>query len=142
LPFADSAALLSALSDIKRKAMGGSSGVLMAILLASASTAFGAKHDWVTALATGLDAMQAYGGAKPGDRTMIDALRPALDTLASGGDMRDAAMAARRGADATGQMLKARSGRSAYLEARSLAGVNDPGAEAIARIFEALARLD
>ena len=85
--------------------------------------------------------MQVYGGAKPGDRTMIDALRPALDALVSGGNMRDAAMAARRGADATGQMLKARSGRSAYLEARSLAGVNDPGAEAIARIFEALARL-
>jgi dihydroxyacetone kinase len=141
LPFADGQALLSALSDIKRKAMGGSSGVLMAIVLASASEAFRAEPDWAVALLHGLGAMQAYGGAAVGDRTMIDALKPALDVLVANGGLGDAAEAARTGADATGQMLRARSGRSAYLEARSLAGVNDPGAEAVARIFEALARL-
>ena len=43
--------------------------------------------------------MMAYGGAKPGDRTMIDALEPALAALAAGKSLGDAAKAARAGAD-------------------------------------------
>jgi len=139
LPFADGQALLATLSDIKRKSMGGSSGVLLAIMLANAAEAFRSRPDWPRALLQGLGAMQAYGGAAIGDRTMIDALKPALEALVTNEGLPAAARAARAGADATGQMLRARSGRSAYLEARSLAGVNDPGAEAVARTFEELA---
>ncbi len=140
LPFADGAALLSALSDLKRKAMGGSSGVLFAIMMARSADAYRQSKDWVGALTEGLQAMQQYGGAKPGDRTMVDALSPALAALAKGEDLASAALAARRGADATAAMMHANAGRSSYLDARSLAGIADPGAEAIARIFEALAR--
>lgn len=140
LPFADGRALLSALSDIKRRTMGGSSGVLFAIMFAAASEAYRLHPDWVSSLQAGLKAMQTYGGAAPGDRTMIDALQPALDTLSSGGSLVAAAAAARNGADETANILKAKAGRSSYLEARSLEGVNDPGAEAVARIFEVLAR--
>ncbi|MGO4837803.1 DAK2 domain-containing protein, partial [Rhizobiaceae sp. 2RAB30] len=96
--------------------------------------------DWVQALSAGLGAMQKYGGAALGDRTMVDALRPALDRLAAGSGLKSAASTARKGSDATAKLQRANAGRSAYLEARSLEGINDPGAEAVARIFEALAR--
>lgn len=141
LPMANGEELLAALSDITSKLMGGSSGVLFAILFANAADAFKHKADWSSALSAGLDAMQKYGGAKPGDRTMIDALKPALDVLVSGAGLQDAARQARAGADATASMLSARAGRSSYLEARSLDGNADPGAEGIARIFEKIAGL-
>lgn len=139
LPFADGAALLAALGDIKRDAMGGSSGVLFAIFLARAADAYRDTPDWSAALGAGLAAVQTYGGAAPGDRTLVDALKPALDALQNGEGLAAAAAAARAGADATATMLRARAGRSAYLEARSLAGVKDPGAELVARLFAALA---
>ena len=49
------------------------------------------------------------------------------------------ARAARQGADATAEMAKARAGRSAYVPSAHLVGNSDPGAEAVARVFEALA---
>ncbi len=140
LPFADRAALLSCLGETLGRAMGGSSGVLLAIMLTRSGDASRQGSGWAAALLAGLDAMQAYGGAAPGDRTMIDALRPALEALVAGEGLAVAAARARTGADATGSMLRAAAGRSAYLEARSLSGVNDPGAEAVARIFADLAR--
>lgn len=141
-PFADGRALFSTLSDLKRKSMGGSSGVLLAIFFANASESFKRKGLWLEALSAGLEAMQRYGGAKVGDRTMIDALRPALDALLEGDTVQTAAVRARRGADSTKSMRSANAGRSAYLEARTLEGNADPGAEAIALIFEACATLD
>ena len=139
LPMADGAQLFAMLSDIKGKLMGGSSGVLFAILFANASIAFRTDADWAKALTAGLDAMMKYGGAKVGDRTMIDALKPGLDALVAGHGMAVAANAARIGADGTAKMLSANAGRSSYLEARSLDGYADPGAEGIAMMFEALA---
>ena len=138
-PLANGADLLSALGDIKGKSMGGSSGVLFAIMFENASVAFKSKPNWSTALSAGLDAMQKYGGAKPGDRTLIDALKPALDALVADRSLGEAVQQARDGADATASMLTAGAGRSSYLEARSLEGVADPGAEGVARIFEAVA---
>jgi dihydroxyacetone kinase len=141
-PFADGKALFSTLSDLKRKSMGGSSGVLLAIYFANASESFKRKGLWLEALSAGLEAMQRYGGAKVGDRTMIDALKPALDALLEGGTVQTAAIIARHGADSTKTMRSANAGRSAYLDARTLEGNADPGAEAIALIFEACASLD
>jgi dihydroxyacetone kinase len=138
LPFADGAALLTALSELKRRSMGGSSGVLLAIMLARAGEAYRDGAGWIGALADGVAAMQIYGGAGPGDRTMLDALLPALDALRAGHSVPEAAHAARHGANATAAMSRAGAGRSAYLDARSLTGTNDPGAEAVARLFEAL----
>jgi len=140
LPMADGAQLFAMLSDIKSKLMGGSSGVLFAILFANASTAYQTDADWSSSLTAGLDAMMKYGGAKVGDRTMIDAMQPGLAALVAGEGMSAAATAARFGADGTAKMLSANAGRSDYLEARSLEGYADPGAEGIALIFEALAQ--
>lgn len=140
LPFADGTALLAALSDIKREAMGGSSGVLFATFLARAADTYRVRPEWIAALIEGLAAVQSYGGAQPGDRTLVDALKPALDSLGAGEGIARAADKARAGADATAAMTRARAGRSAYLETRSLIGVTDPGAELVARMVEALAR--
>jgi len=90
-------------------------------------------------LGRGLARMQAYGGARPGDRTMIDALAPAIAGLFQGG-VKAAAEAAVGGAQATASMGKARAGRAAYVNAGNLAGVIDPGARAVAIAFVAAAK--
>lgn len=90
------------------------------------------------ALRAGLARMQEIGGAQPGDRTMVDALLPALDALVDQG-LPAAARAAREGADRTARMTRAKAGRSAYINADQLAGNVDPGAEAVARLLEQLA---
>ena len=138
LPLADGEKLFEVISDIAGKSMGGSSGILLAILFANASESYKLNEDWSSSLLTGLDAMQKYGGAAEGDRTLIDALRPALEALVAGGSLAEAAHKSREGADSTARMLSAKAGRSSYLEARSLDGYADPGAEAVARIFNAV----
>ena len=138
LPLADTSELFRALGDRLSRAMGGSSGVLLAILFTAAAGAADEGADVATALRTGLDRVMAYGGAQPGDRTMIDALQPALEALPRGLDR--AAKAAREGADGTANMKSARSGRAAYLQGTDLTGTPDPGAEAVARLFEAMMR--
>ena len=70
---------------------------------------------------------------------MLDALAPAVAALEGGGALEQAARAAREGADATANMMKAHAGRSSYLTASALKGVADPGAVAIALAFEAAA---
>jgi dihydroxyacetone kinase len=118
--------------------MGGSSGVLLAIFFTAAGDASANGQGAVDALKAGLSRIQQVGGAKPGDRTMIDALVPALDMLSQG--LAPAATAARQGADQTAVMKRARAGRASYLSEGSLLGHNDPGAEAVAHLFEELIR--
>ena len=137
LAFADIGDLYQGISMQLSKSMGGSSGVLLAIFFAAAADAHKTGADVVAALQQALERVGEVGGAVPGDRTMIDALQPALQALAQG--LAAAAAAARAGADATGQMTQARAGRASYVSAANLSGVNDPGAEAVARLFEALA---
>ena len=136
MPLAKLPQFFAALSSEMTRGMGGSSGVLLAIFFAAASHE---PKPWASALQMGLKKMMEYGGAKPGDRTMIDALQPALDALSSSGDLIKAAGAARKGADATAAMTSARAGRSTYVSAENLKGNNDPGAEAVALLLEGLA---
>ncbi len=138
LPLAEPAALLRAIGGELSQSMGGSSGVLLAIFFSAAGEAAAGGVDPVEALKAGLDRIQQVGGAGPGDRTMIDALLPALEALPMGLDK--AARAARAGAGATAAITRARAGRASYVSAASLEGHNDPGAEAVALLFEHLAR--
>ncbi|OAX60142.1 dihydroxyacetone kinase subunit DhaK [Xanthomonas graminis] len=131
------APLAHGLAATIERSMGGSSGVLLSILFTTAATELEAGHGWVPALQAGVARMQHYGGAQLGDRTMLDALLPALHALARGGSADDAARAARAGADATAQLTQARAGRSAAVPADALRGVADPGADAVARAFAA-----
>jgi dihydroxyacetone kinase len=117
--------------------MGGSSGVLLAIFFAAAGDASASGKTWIGALEAGLDRVMQVGGAHPGDRTMIDALAPALAALPQG--VAAAAAAARAGADATAAMTRAKAGRASYQAQDKLAGHADPGAEGVARLFEHLA---
>ncbi|MCU0855269.1 MAG: dihydroxyacetone kinase subunit DhaK [Rhodobacteraceae bacterium] len=137
LPLADQTQLYRAIGLELSQTMGGSSGVLLAIFFAAAGDASAAGQDPIGALKAGLDRIQEVGGARPGDRTMIDALFPALEALPDG--IGAAARAARGGADATARITRARAGRASYLAEANLAGHNDPGAEAVAHLFEALA---
>ena len=138
LPLADQAELYRGLAQELSQTMGGSSGVLMAIFFAAAGDAEASGTTGVAALQAGLSRIQEVGGAAPGDRTMIDALKPALDALPDG--LAAAAAAARSGADHTAKITRAKAGRSAYVAAENLEGHNDPGAEAVARLFEHLAK--
>lgn len=137
MPLADLTQLYRAIGQELSQTMGGSSGVLLAIFFAAVGDASASGHDLANALKAGLDRIQQVGGARMGDRTMIDALAPALDALPQG--LSAAAAAARDGADATASITQARAGRATYIAAENLAGHNDPGAEAVALLFEKLA---
>ena len=82
----------------------------------------------------GTAAIMELGGAKPGDRTMVDALAPAADAWKKSGSFADAAKAADAGAKATSDMLPAL-GRASYLGKRAL-GHPDGGATAVASGLE------
>jgi phosphoenolpyruvate---glycerone phosphotransferase subunit DhaL len=97
------------------------------------------------AFRAGLAGIVERGKAEAGDKTMVDALSPALDSMEavikSGGDL-DAAVTAARDAAAAGRdatvPLVARKGRASYLGERS-AGHMDPGAASMSLLFDALA---
>ena len=138
LPLADWTQLFRAIGLDLSQTMGGSSGVLLAIFFSAAGDASANGKDTLTALKVGLSRIQQVGGAHPGDRTMIDALAPALDALPTG--LADAAIAARKGADYTATITRAKAGRASYISENNLLGHNDPGAEAVALLFEELVR--
>jgi dihydroxyacetone kinase len=135
-------ATLKALGHTLRRELGGSSGPFYGVLFlrcGSVLESLGATGPapWANALAQGCEAISELGGAKPGDRTMLDALDPFVKTLQqakAAKTTREAVLAAveaaERGAGATAQM-KPRLGRSSYLGDRVL-GHPDPGAKAIA----------
>lgn len=136
LPLADHTQLYRALGQELSQTMGGSSGVLLAIFFAAAGDAAASGLSMTGALKAGLTRMQEIGGASLGDRTMVDALHPALEALDE--SMAKAAQAARAGADHTATLVKANAGRASYINAQQLVGHKDPGAEAVARLFEHL----
>ncbi len=137
--FADPPTALAAMADALRRAIGGSSGPFYATALMRAARELPLAPgvaDWAVAFRAGVAAVAALGGAKPGDRTMLDALVPAADAFAAaaGGGLqaaaRAAAEAAERGAEATATMVP-RLGRASYLGARAV-GAPDAGAAAVA----------
>ncbi|MGU3463450.1 dihydroxyacetone kinase subunit DhaK [Methylobacterium sp. C33D] len=138
LPQAEPAALCRALAERIGRAVGGSSGVLGSIFFAATASALTGGAAWPEALGQGVARVQGYGGAQAGDRTLLDALIPAVEAL-KGSDLAAAAAAARAGAEATAGMDRAGAGRSSYLAAGDLAGVQDPGAAGVAAAFAALA---
>ncbi|MFJ6513711.1 dihydroxyacetone kinase subunit DhaL [Streptomyces sp. NPDC091406] len=120
--------------------VGGASGPLYGTLLRRTGKALGdegevTREQLAQAFAAGVAAVGQLGGAQAGDKTMLDALLPAAEALASSFD--GAANAARAGAVAT-VPLQARKGRASYLGERSI-GHQDPGATSAALLIEALA---
>ncbi|MFD5285492.1 dihydroxyacetone kinase subunit DhaL [Streptomyces rubrogriseus] len=119
--------------------VGGASGPLYGTLLRRTGKALGdspevSADQLAEALRAGVDAVRTLGGASPGDKTMVDALVPAVDAL--GDSFAAARTAAVEGAEAT-TPLQARKGRASYLGERSI-GHQDPGATSSALLFVAL----
>ncbi len=119
--------------------VGGASGPLYGTLLRRTGKALGdaaevGEEQLAEALRAGVDGVMALGGAAPGDKTMIDALLPAVDALGDG--FAAARAAAEEGAVAT-TPLQARKGRASYLGERSI-GHQDPGATSSALLVAAL----
>ncbi|RLV64766.1 dihydroxyacetone kinase subunit DhaL [Streptomyces sp. CBMAI 2042] len=120
--------------------VGGASGPLYGTLLRRTGKALGEdaevdRDQLAQAFAAGVAAVGQLGGAQAGDKTMLDALLPAAEALAS--SFQGAADAAHAGAEAT-VPLQARKGRASYLGERSI-GHQDPGATSAALLVEALA---
>ncbi|MER6348878.1 dihydroxyacetone kinase subunit DhaL [Streptomyces sp. NPDC001595] len=120
--------------------VGGASGPLYGTLLRRTGKALSdagevSEEQLARALRAGVEAVMALGGAAPGDKTMIDALVPAVDALADG--FGAARVAAEEGALAT-TPLQARKGRASYLGERSI-GHQDPGATSAALLIAGLA---
>ncbi len=131
--------------------VGGASGPLWGLALRRAGRALGDAPEvdgagLVQALDAALAAVVELGAAEPGDKTMVDALGPAIEALrerlATGEELEaaleEAADAADAGARATTPM-QARKGRASYLGERSV-GHQDPGATSTALIVRALGR--
>ncbi|WP_195322491.1 glycerone kinase [Klebsiella grimontii] len=139
LPLANLATLFALIGERLTVVMGGSSGVLMSIFFTAAGQKLEQGASVAEALNAGLAQMKFYGGADEGDRTMIDALQPALAALQAEPDnLRAAFAAAQAGADRTLHASKANAGRASYLNSDSLRGNMDPGAHAVAMVFKAL----
>ena len=139
LPLDDVSKLLLLVGERLATVMGGSSGVLMSIFFTAAGQKLHDGKSLPDALLSGLAQMKQYGGADLGDRTLIDALQPALEALQKN-DLQAAAQAAQLGAEATAKMEKAGAGRSSYVNKENLDGVMDPGAVAVAEVFNVLAQ--
>ncbi|MFJ2932675.1 dihydroxyacetone kinase subunit DhaL [Streptomyces sp. NPDC087219] len=138
-PPATPGAVLTAAGRQLISTVGGASGPLYGTLLRRTGKALGddervTRERLAEALGSGVAAVSQLGGAQVGDKTMLDALVPAVEGLR---DSFDAARAAAdEGALAT-VPLRARKGRASYLGERSV-GHQDPGATSSALLFAAL----
>ena len=132
-------ALLKTVGMTLVSTVGGAAGPLYGTLFLDMGRAAGGAEEltvaqWAAVLEAGVKGVQARGKAELGDKTMIDALRPAAEALraaASSGlaladALQGAAGAAEQGMKATIPLV-ARKGRASYLGERS-AGHQDPGA--------------
>ena len=127
--------------------VGGAAGPLYGTFFLRLATAFGeeATADAAglgAALRAGLDGVRQRGKAEPDDKTMVDAMAPALDAYdAAAGDGIGPALSAAATAAAIGRdrvtPLVARKGRASYLGERAI-GHQDPGATSTTILFESL----
>jgi len=138
-------AILKLVAMTLMSTVGGASGPLYGTAFLRAATAVGDADQLDAgavgaALAAALGGVQARGKAEPGDKTMVDALVPAVEAAQgdSVAEVLQAAAAAAQGGVATTIPLIARKGRASYLGERS-AGHADPGATSTAVILGALA---
>jgi phosphoenolpyruvate---glycerone phosphotransferase subunit DhaL len=150
-PDAAPSALLKTTGMTLVSTVGGASGPLYGTFFLRMGTSLGDKTEldaaaFAAALRAGLEGVVARGKAAAGDKTMLDALIPAVDALDAalaegsglGDALRKAADAAAAGRDATIPLV-ARKGRASYLGERS-AGHQDPGATSTALLLDAAAQ--
>jgi dihydroxyacetone kinase len=144
-------AALAAAGAAFADAAGGASGVLIGTLLETTGRTLQDADGPLdartvgSALGAGLAALQALGGAQPGDKTMVDTLHPFITALNAAADDGAALAhawsqgleAARAGAEST-RTMQSRRGRAARVGARG-DGSPDPGAISVLLCLEAAA---
>ena len=146
----DIGATLKAVGMALVSSVGGAAGPLYGTLFLQMGTATAGRESldlegWTAALEAGANGVQTRGKAQRGDKTMLDALMPALEALQSAADdgaglpeaLARSAGAARAGMEATIPM-EARKGRASYLGPRSV-GHQDPGATSTHMLLQAAA---
>ena len=149
-PPADLRSVFQNVAAVLIRTVGGAAGPLYGTFFLRAGTACSGKSelaaaDVVALFQAGIEGVQQRGKAVPGDKTMVDALVPALDSmgraLEDGSDLAGildrGAVAAEAGMRATVPM-QARKGRASYLGARSI-GHQDPGATSSYLLLKAAA---
>lgn len=132
-------------------AVGGVSGTVWGTAFMRGGGALGTKPeisrpDVITIFRAAIEGIKTRGGSDLGDKTLLDALIPAVDTMEKAFNvgkettvaLEEAAMVARQCAEATRPML-AKRGRAAYTGERSI-GTLDAGAVAMAVLFEAVSK--
>ena len=147
----DPGVFLSKIAIVITSTIGGTSGPLWGTAFLRAGTALKGRNevspaDTITALRAAIEGIKYRGKSDVGDKTLLDAFVPAVDTLeaafAAGDDAKTAlgkmAVSAREAAQAT-SLLQARRGRASYTGERSV-GSPDAGAIAVAVLVERLAR--
>jgi phosphoenolpyruvate---glycerone phosphotransferase subunit DhaL len=146
----DIGALLKTVGMALVSSVGGAAGPLYGTLFLQMGTASAGQEEldlagWTEALEAGVKGVQARGKAELGDKTMIDALDPAVEALRdAANEGADLGHALRRSADAAAEgmrattPLEARKGRASYLGPRSV-GHQDPGATSSQLLLEVAA---
>ena len=128
--------------------MDGTSGAIYAIFLNALASKLRA-HDqgnsvnvspklWADALTESFKNLEQYTPAKPGDRTLIDALAPFIKTLSETEDLKQAAQAATKATEST-KGMKPGLGRSVYVGGSGWQEVPDPGAYGLSEFLEGMA---
>jgi dihydroxyacetone kinase-like protein len=139
----DIGALLKAVGMALVSKVGGAAGPLYGTLFLQMGMATAGRSEldlagWTGALEAGVKGVQARGKAEPGDKTMVDALIPAIEALEGASDfgegLRAATQAAEEGMRATTPLV-ARKGRASYLGDRSK-DHQDPGATSTYYLFK------
>jgi dihydroxyacetone kinase-like protein len=140
---ADPGAVLKTVAMALISSVGGAAGPLYGTLLLQIGTALGSGQEidlsgYAQAWRKGLEGVQARGKAQPGDKTMVDALIPAVEALEAASELdaglRAAEQAAEQGMKATIPLV-ARKGRASYLGERSK-DHQDPGATSTYYLFK------
>lgn len=149
--YSDVAQLFNGVAVALMENVSGAIGPLLSVFFLEGGENFSGKahltaRDLVEFFTRGLKAVQVFGGAKPGDKTLVDALFPAVEEMNSAlveneenisAILARGAAAARRGAQATAA-IQARRGRSRFVGERSI-GHPDAGAVSIALLIETIA---
>jgi dihydroxyacetone kinase len=140
----DAVRTLLNLVDVIENNMDGTSGALYSIFFTALASALRAvkpgqlnSAKWAEAATAALANLQKATPAREGDRTMMDALEPFINTFAAGHSLFNAVAAAKKGVEAT-KGMKASLGRAVYVEEGAWDRVPDPGAEGVLCIVEGL----
>ena len=143
---ADPGTVLKTVAMALVSSVGGAAGPLYGTLFLQMGTALAGQQEvdleaYAAAWRKGLEAVRARGKAEPQDKTMVDALIPAVEALEAASDLqtglRSAAQAAEEGMKATTPLI-ARKGRASYLGERSK-DHQDPGATSTYYLFKSAA---